>query len=50
MVSKNFDINYVGWDKHFQGRGSAFTTFFNAGENVRSLLSALSYPLMRKGT
>jgi hypothetical protein len=50
MVSKNFDINYVSWDKYFQGRGSAFTTFFNAGETVRSLLSALSYPLMRKGT
>ena len=50
MVRKNFNIKDISWDNYFQSsRGSAFTSFFNAGENVRSLWSSLSYPLMKKG-
>ena len=48
MVRKNFNIKDISWDKYFQGRGSAFTSFFNIAENVRSLWSGLSYPLMKK--
>jgi len=49
MVRKNFNIKDISWDNYFQGRGSAFTSFFNMGENVRSLWTGLSYPLMKKG-
>jgi len=48
MVRKNFNIKDINWDKYFQGRGSAFTSFFNTIENVRSLWTGLSYPLMTK--
>tara|TARA_R110000737_G_scaffold37257_3_gene57030 strand:+ start:1054 stop:2808 length:1755 start_codon:yes stop_codon:yes gene_type:complete len=49
MVRKNFNIKDISWDNYFQGRGSAFTSFFNTAENVRSLWTGLSYPLMKKG-
>lgn len=49
MVRKNFNIKDISWDNYFQGRGSAFTSFFNIAENVRSLWTGLSYPLMKKG-
>jgi len=49
MVRKNFNLKDISWDNYFQGRGSAFTSFFNIGENVRSLWTGLSYPLMKKG-
>ena len=49
MVRKNFNIKDISWDNYFQGRGSAFTSFFNTIENVRSLWTGLSYPLMKKG-
>lgn len=49
IVRKNFNIKDISWDNYFRGRGSAFTSFFNVGENVRSLWTGLSYPLMKKG-
>ncbi len=49
MVRKNFNLEDISWDNYFQGRGSAFTSFFNTAENVRSLWTGLSYPLLKKG-
>ena len=49
LVKKNFNIKDVSWDNYFQGRGSAFTSFFNTVENIKSLWNALQYPLLQKG-
>tara|TARA_R110000744_G_scaffold70429_2_gene142436 strand:+ start:86 stop:1831 length:1746 start_codon:yes stop_codon:yes gene_type:complete len=48
LVKKNFNIKDVSWDNYFQGRGSAFTSFFNTVENIKSLWNAFQYPLLQK--
>ena len=49
LVKKNFNIKDISWDSYFQGRGSAFTSFFNTVENIKSLWNALQYPLLKRG-